>query len=227
MKYDNYKVADFLDDDFFISWVLQPTNDKDIYWKNWLAEHPEKEPTVIHAKAIITGLQYKKVFHPKNDEILDSYENILRQSTKITNHNKAKNGSLLIKILAACLVIGIGISWYAFQDSTYKPTENVAQEIITKKTLKGQKLNLFLGDGTEITLNSESTIRFPKIFGEEKREVFLEGEAFFDVQTDKERPFIITSDKLQTTVLGTSFNVRCYISVAVLSGKVKVEALDE
>lgn len=119
-----------------------------------------------------------------------------------------------------------------FSIDTVKPIEQAVQEIVTKKTLKGQKLNLFLGDGTEITLNAESSIRFPKIFEGETREVFLEGEAFFDVYPDKERPFIITSDKLQTTVLGTSFNVRSYkdennISVAVLSGKVKVKAIDE
>ncbi|MEM1134830.1 MAG: FecR domain-containing protein [Bacteroidota bacterium] len=233
MKYDTYKVDDFLEDDFFISWVLHPTADKDIYWQNWLAEYPEQEATVSQAKALITGLKYKHIFHPKNDEVLDSYENILRQSKKSSRHNKVKNITLLIKVLAACLVIGIGISWYSFQNISVEPTQQVVQEeIITKKTLKGQKLNLFLGDGTEITLNAESTIRFPKIFDDEKREVYLEGEAFFDVQHDKNRPFIITSDKLQTTVLGTSFNVRSYkdendISVAVLSGKVKVEAVDE
>jgi len=84
-----------------------------------------------------------------------------------------------------------------------------------------------LPDGSAIYLNSGSTLKIPKKFAADKRTVFLEGEAFFEVTEDKSRPFTIYSGSLSTTALGTSFNVRAYpeeekLSVALVTGKVKV-----
>jgi ferric-dicitrate binding protein FerR (iron transport regulator) len=86
-----------------------------------------------------------------------------------------------------------------------------------------------LSDGTVIRLQPKGSIEFPEIFGVDKREIVLSGEAFFDVTKDKKRPFIINTDDVTVRVLGTSFNVRAYegakeISVAVVTGKVSVYA---
>ncbi len=89
------------------------------------------------------------------------------------------------------------------------------------------KLWLTLPDGSRIQLNENSKIRYPKSFLNNKRSVFLEGEAFFDVVHDSKSMFSVLSGKVETMVLGTSFNIRAYpgqltVEVLVKSGMVSV-----
>ncbi|QEC41168.1 FecR family protein [Pseudobacter ginsenosidimutans] len=91
---------------------------------------------------------------------------------------------------------------------------------------------LLLPDSTQVWLNAASTLEYPPEFGGKKREVFLSGEAYFDVKHAAEKPFIIHTGKISTTVLGTAFNIKAYndlsnVTVAVSRGKVKVEYLDK
>jgi hypothetical protein len=91
----------------------------------------------------------------------------------------------------------------------------------------GQKITL--SDGTEVLLQPASEIALSNDFGKTSRELRLKGEAFFQVQRDEHRPFVVHSNEVVTRVLGTSFNVRAYehdgeITVAVRSGKVSVYA---
>lgn len=84
-----------------------------------------------------------------------------------------------------------------------------------KTTKKGAKSIITLPDGTSVTLNSESTLRYPAAFTGQTREVTLTGEAFFDVTKDHEHPFIIHTDKMNVKVLGTAFDVKSYPNDAV------------
>lgn len=86
---------------------------------------------------------------------------------------------------------------------------------------------LSLDDGSTITLGKNSFIRYPVTFDQSRREVYLEGEAFFNVARDEDRPFMVYSGGLVTRVLGTSFNIRSLTStgkteVEVVSGSVSV-----
>ena len=91
-----------------------------------------------------------------------------------------------------------------------------------------QVLNTFtLPDGTFVSLNNNTTLKYPKKFGRKTREVTIEGEAFFEVKPNKNKPFIIHAGKAQIKVLGTSFNVSAYpstkqVEVIVKTGKVQV-----
>jgi ferric-dicitrate binding protein FerR (iron transport regulator) len=84
-----------------------------------------------------------------------------------------------------------------------------------------------LPDGSKVTLAPESELRFSKSFDESQREVYLEGEAFFNVLRDTARPFLVYTNQVVTKVLGTSFVVKALkeesdITVAVRTGKVSV-----
>lgn len=84
-----------------------------------------------------------------------------------------------------------------------------------------------LADGSVVTLNRDSKINYPEKFSASAREVEIEGEAFFEVQPDPARPFVIHAGEATIKVLGTSFNVSAYpqnneIEVVVTSGKVQV-----
>lgn len=90
----------------------------------------------------------------------------------------------------------------------------------------GQRVNLVLSDGTKISLNSNSRLRYPAIFSSGQRDVELEGEAFFDVTHDEKCPFIVKVPDMRIKVLGTTFNVKAYQDettyVTLKSGKVEV-----
>ena len=85
-----------------------------------------------------------------------------------------------------------------------------------------------LSDGTKVWLNSETEMKYPVVFDRGKREVFITGEAFFEVVKDSARPFIVHTPHTHTTVLGTSFNVMAYAGeerteITLVTGCVNVE----
>ncbi|MEO8534308.1 MAG: FecR domain-containing protein [Flavobacterium sp.] len=109
---------------------------------------------------------------------------------------------------------------------------SISSETITTKQYAaklGEHTKIRLSDGTQIWLNAGSLLKYPSKFKGDTREVYLTGEAFFDVAKDKKHPFIIHTDKMDTKVLGTSFNVQAYPGqatqeVSVLTGRVNVKS---
>lgn len=93
----------------------------------------------------------------------------------------------------------------------------------------GKKFQLTLSDGTQVHLNAGSSLKYPTSFIEGmKREVYLQGEAYFDVTADKNHPFIVHTGEVYTNVLGTSFNVSYYpedihISMVLVEGAIVLE----
>ena len=67
-----------------------------------------------------------------------------------------------------------------------------------------------LSDGTKVWMNSDSELRFPVNFTSNRREIFIKGEAYFEVEPDRERPFIVHANQVSIQVLGTKFNVSAY-----------------
>jgi len=117
----------------------------------------------------------------------------------------------------------------------YRASENRKSErklrYNTLKIPRGGEYRLSLSDGTKVWLNSETEIEYPVIFSNMKREIFLKGEAYFEVAENKECPFIVNTSCISLEVLGTSFNVRAYsdenqtISTLV-TGKVLLRELE-
>ena len=77
-------------------------------------------------------------------------------------------------------------------------------------TPPGQRARVLLADGTEVCLNANSTLRYPERFNLKQREVELQGEAFFEVEKNKEKPFVVKTSKMDIQVTGTKFNVSAY-----------------
>ena len=94
-----------------------------------------------------------------------------------------------------------------------------------------QEIHFTLADGSEVWLNKGSTLTYPEEFSADERVVNLEGEAFFKVSHNSDKPFIVLAQKARVKVLGTSFNVKAYeqapvAEVFVLTGKVGLSAVD-
>ncbi len=92
---------------------------------------------------------------------------------------------------------------------------------------KGKRSSIVFGDGTKLWVNSGSRIVYPISFEKDKREIYVEGEVYLEVTKDKSRPFIVSTNKMNIAVLGTSFNVTAYTtdkeqSVVLVTGAVEV-----
>jgi ferric-dicitrate binding protein FerR (iron transport regulator) len=95
-----------------------------------------------------------------------------------------------------------------------------------------KRRTLQLPDGTQVWLNAGSKLVYREDFGKEKRNVWLEGEAFFEVAADQLHPFIVNTDRITVRVLGTAFNVRAYrndhdVEASLVRGKISVSLKDD
>ncbi|MRG45930.1 DUF4974 domain-containing protein [Chitinophaga sp. SYP-B3965] len=131
--------------------------------------------------------------------------------------------------VAAAITGAVATAWFGFRNyNTPSPlvaVTEVQDSIITVKN--GERKRFVLPDGTQVNLNSGSQLRFHKGFGVKDREIWLNGEAFFDVSKDAAHPFHVYTDRMTVRVLGTAFNVKSYntmedIETTVVSGKVEV-----
>lgn len=128
--------------------------------------------------------------------------------------------------VAASIAFLLVFSWVSYQ--FYQKSDQRTPVAYTEvRTPKGKVQKVTLPDGSEVWLNAASKIRYSSDFGGEKREVWLEGEAYFSVVHQTDRPFQVHTGNLLTNVLGTVFNVEAYpdgkqIAVTVSSGKVGV-----
>ena len=145
----------------------------------------------------------------------DVSEEWLRLRREIRNADK-KSFSFLKIAASVALIATVGIAFFLFQND--KTTYLIAEQVQAQT----------LQDGSIVTLNAESELSYPAEFLDKgTREVNLKGEAFFEVERNPEKPFIIHTPSVQIEVLGTSFSVRSRneektTTVIVASGSVKV-----
>jgi len=233
MKYEDYSIEDFLEDDFFRKWALGLDEGSSFFWEQWIAEHPEKREVLLYAKELITSLTYQNKYNPTSKEYLEVLEGIYKRSEQPKKIKKKNNRWFSYAAILFIFTL-LGIYFLRFnQESVQEETVAIqtTPALIHKQTLLGQKNLLKFADGSTIKLNAGTSIEYPKVFTKNTREVFLEGEAFFEIAKDSLRPFIVHVDGLKVEVLGTSFNVQAYpeekqIQVTVASGKVKVASIE-
>lgn len=130
---------------------------------------------------------------------------------------------------AAVFALLITASWFLIYKRLPEgqtPESTVREQQVT--TTRGQKLKVELVDGSQVILNANSKLNFPEQFDGDTREVYLDGEAYFQIAHDPHHPFIVHTAVANTTVLGTSFNVSTAdgeTEVTLVEGKVDVASL--
>lgn len=161
------------------------------------------------------------------------------QDTKIEGRQKAKSIFLSWPAIAVAAALSLGIVAFVFLQGG--PTTQKQKGITAPLAELGMKdvenntatpALVALPDGSHITLQPRSKLRYLSAFDASQREVFLEGQAFFEVHRDVNRPFLVYTGEVVTRVLGTSFTVKAMpfsdnIIVAVKTGKVSVYTRDE
>ena len=144
--------------------------------------------------------------------------------------NLVRSDGSIIKIESEELIIDQGGVHLASGEKErtieFTKSEQLAKTMNTLEVPKAKYLKILLADGTKVWINSMSKLHFPSDFSVVERRVILEGEAFFDVAEDGDRPFIVESKETEITVLGTEFNVNSYgktVETALKQGSVLVE----
>lgn len=130
-----------------------------------------------------------------------------------------KNMVAVAAIITAFLVL--------FSIWPYVGQEFATSNLVQLKMPKDTKQQITLSDGSRVWINAGSELKYTAEFNGNTREVYLDGEAYFDIKKDPKRPFVVHTGKLTTTVLGTAFNIKTdaknnQIKVTVTRGKVKV-----
>ena len=123
---------------------------------------------------------------------------------------------------ASLMIVFLTSGWLA---TALRP----APEMLIRNNAWEKVENLTLADGTQLTLNRGAQLIYPEKFAGRTREIFLSGEAYFDVAHDKKHPFIVRAGDLKIKVLGTKFNIEAYpdsetITTTLLEGSVEVES---
>jgi ferric-dicitrate binding protein FerR (iron transport regulator) len=131
--------------------------------------------------------------------------------------------------MAAMLLLVGGLGWAVWQLNP-KPDSQAAAWVEKSAAIAGTDA-IVLRDGTRIWLNEESKVRYPEQFDSQSRDIYLEGEAYFEVAHQARKPFLVHTTQSVTHVLGTTFSVRSYtheptIEVNLLSGKVSFSLAD-
>jgi ferric-dicitrate binding protein FerR (iron transport regulator) len=132
---------------------------------------------------------------------------------------------------AAVILLTIGFFAYHYFLPSGLNRKVLAIHWLKRATQPTKKSVISLSDGTVVTLNSATTILYPDKFDDSIREIYLDGEAYFDVAKDPQHPFIIHANKMNIRVLGTSFNVKSYQNeplseASLISGSVEVTLND-
>ncbi len=125
---------------------------------------------------------------------------------------------------ATTLVLIMGLSFFLkpyWSEDSIKSVDSVTQQMATKN---GERIKIRLTDGTVVTMNVASKLTIGEKFPD-KRDVYLNGEAYFEVKRNEQAPFIVHTHEANVKVLGTAFNVRAWeeedeVEVVVTEGKV-------
>lgn len=218
------QIEDFLIDEDFKSWVLNPTPELTAQWSAWKQENPKKVSLFEKAEQVARRLE----FSTYQAETATKEEILKRIKTETQDWNQTKHFTLWnnwVRVAAAILIaFGLG---YLFSELTLNSDQNKrSAEIVYRENPYGIRSHYLLSDGSEVYLNAGSSIEFPKNFEVSERVVKIKGEAYFEVKSDKKRPFKVVSNEMTVTVLGTKFNFNSDAgqnSVALIEGKVEYQ----
>lgn len=208
------------------SFTKEITADEEKALSVWLNENEENEKHFAQMKNI--WQVSKPSFNPNEINLNSAEDTVLR---KISEQTPVKTKVSLwgwwqrvTAIVALPLVLALSYL-LLFDDNISSSAGVIYQEVSSPA---GTNSKITLPDGSVVWLNSKSHLKYPTQFSKGKREVTLRGEAYFEVQSDKENPFIVSTEALTVKATGTTFNVEAYefdsiVAVTLIEGKVNVD----
>jgi transmembrane sensor len=233
MSYSQQELEALLQNDEFVRWVLHPDEKGHAWWQEWMNEHPDRQALVERSREVIRTIheaEHEAVSsHDLAEQIWEDMQEALQPRLPWYRRYAAAAAILVL--------LGLAGGWYAL---SLNKTSTIINEngILMARTGNadisvqntGNTLKtVYLVDGSRVTLNPGAKLKYHSLLGKRKREVTLEGEAFFEITPDAAKPFSVLSGGIVTKVLGTSFRVAAQhdVVVSVRSGKVAVVKLEK
>ena len=185
------------------------SDDELLLLRSWLELDPEnregfdEQNEVWQLSSFMSGIDYPKLdLAWKNMTVRVGINSNDRKSVMIFNKNKFR--ILVAAATVACLIGISGLIHWVVDNQSDKVINTAVTRITTNE---GDKANILLSDSTKITLNSFSSLLYDNDYNITDRVVNLTGEAFFDVNTNAEKPFVVQLGKIRIFATGTRFNV--------------------
>jgi transmembrane sensor len=225
--YHSYSSREFASDDYFQRWVFRPDPETEQFWQAFMRQHPGQVPAMTEARSLLTRLGEDADAPPagRKQAVWERIQAQLREEARPVRQ-PARTMPLWQKWAAGVAAMFLLVTAYLY--FIYAPAPGVYT------TRSGEKRVIQLPDSSEVVLNEESTLRLAEAWNRgESREVWLEGEAYFEV---RKKPgagnarFIVHTSNLNVEVLGTRFNVntrRERTQVVLSEGQVKINPLNQ
>ena len=226
---DDYTFQDLADSPDFRAWVLRrATPEETDFWETWTTVSPQRTQIVAQSRALVLAAQATHRDLPPHEAKALVQATIaqiqVRKSIKAFQYQP-------MWWAAASVVLLLGIGFIVWRNNPVLPIQPIGNQKLSINQFvyqSGEKDKIItLSDGSKVRLSPQSELKISVDFGKTIREVFLTGQAFFEVQKNAEKPFLVRTKTLTTKVLGTSFWVNAYeksanISVSVRTGRVSV-----
>jgi transmembrane sensor len=238
MDYGLYQIDDFLTDDSFVQYCYDDNAAAKAKWENILAERPELTQKISEARelCLLLGIRVspaqKAIALERLKAAIDASPEVIEPAQSPLIVHIKTYFSRWVAIAASLLIIAGAFGIYKYKAAPsgavlYSQATDANYTIIANTDFNHRK-QVTLPDGSSVLLNGSSTLKIARDYNVNNRHVLLSGEAFFSVKKNKEKPFVVITDKTATTALGTSFKVQSYpheaeASVMLATGKVKVE----
>ncbi|WP_141239908.1 FecR family protein [Aliifodinibius salipaludis] len=235
MSNHDESIENLLSSDSFVGWIEGTATDEEgERWQTWVEDDPARKKLVQKAKVLHQNIEFSPGKHTDVESELDRLYHRLReeeQSSKSKIFNITRRtyyssvAAIVILLIAVMGVIGY-MNPEIYSETTAEESQN---KFVTNTTTDGQKKQLTLSDGSKITLNANSRIKYPAEYYGGDLDIWLEGEAFFDIvhfEGEAERSLTVHVTEGSIKVLGTKFNVNTYedaTEVVLVEGSVRVE----
>jgi ferric-dicitrate binding protein FerR (iron transport regulator) len=240
MSKSEVKIEKLLADDSFVAWIDgNASADEDAEWVAWAAEDPAREQTVEEARSLHENIIFNKKRRREVDAQLHRLHKAINSNKtsktqsfkkrlypsfyKTSYRNAAAIIVLLVVVLGALALFVPGL----FQSSS---SDETSSTYLTASTKYGQQEKLTLTGGSTIILNGHSRLKYPSKYTGGNLQVWLKGEAYFDVVHKTGRTFTIHVPGGVVKDLGTTFDINTYkkkaTEVVLIKGQVKVEKND-
>lgn len=214
-NYQDYLMEDFLADEYFIRWVKSPDASANAFWGQLSADLPEKAALMQEAKEIVYALSTPVV--DRNDAGKTKvWEAVLENIAQQPIRRMPRYRRPLLAAASVLLLLALGATWYF-------------TSTITIRTGYGETRQIQLPDHSSLVLNARSEASYARSWSVTgKREVTVQGEAFFDVKHTGDT-FRVQAGDARITVLGTAFNVRQrngITAVVLQRGRVRIDVIN-
>lgn len=217
-----FTVEDFCKDPDFIHWVLHPSSESNRFWQAFITDHPHKAADIRLAVDFVKTIHFQEINPSEKDlaRLKQRIWNDIRQPVRTDFSDGIRWYRRPRKLGAALvgLVVVVSAGWWAYQ----------ANADLTYQTAYGKTQQIRLADGSVVTLNANSSLRVAdNLTNAPVREVWLNGEGYFDIAKRNGVGFVVHTPEAEVKVLGTEFNVntrRQQTNVVLHEGKVQLSA---